>query len=210
MGLTQQFIDWILPYLSIYIIPISLVSGFFGGEQALIVLSILSGQGLMSFWVLYVFFTIGILLSNMGFYFLGTLGWVDSLGKYKLFRKLAKPVSSLLKKTMEKSYFMTLLLSKLMYGTRTVTLMYFGRTRVPFLKFNLYNLIISPSILFVYAGAGWLTGRGIVNLVDGLNNVRIWISVLVVAIIVLILIRMLVHKIITQILNNNMKNTSKK
>lgn len=96
------------------------------------------------------------------------------LQRFKNFRKYERIMSRTLKRTRnpEKLIF----ISKLIYGTRVVTVILLGRYKlVKFRKFVLYDTLALAMIAFIVLGVGWHFGYVVANYV---NNIFIYFAII--------------------------------
>ena len=181
---------------------ISFVGAILGGEETLILLSILAAQGFLNVWYLLIFFYLGILVSDSIWYFLGKLNLLHWLINKKIISKAFLYWDNLLNRATKKSDFQALFFTKFLYGTRIPTLMYLSKERLTFKSFFVYNIITNliwvPIILLI----GLSAGKGISLAANIQNNLTLYLF--------LIGITLIIFTILTRILAGLLRRWLKK
>ena len=176
--------DWIrtsiLPILPApFLLP--LVGAIIGGEETILVISILSAEGLISFWTVLVFSFLGTLISDIIWFFAGDL--VVKLERWRLFSKNFEEIAEIIRKISGRNHFRALLMTKFFYGTRILTLFHVRRDGFPFLKFVPANALVVAIWTAVIVPFGWLAGKGLLNL-GILNSIEGFIGIILLVIVV--------------------------
>lgn len=171
MGLTIDFgLSFLAhPYLITFLVAVFL-------EEAIIFFSFLSGSGFMPFYAVYIFGILGVIIGDICWYLIGRSSFVaflrEKCKRLKYVRHQYHRTSNLVHKIAENRMFLSLLLSKFVFGSRIFMMLYFGAKKAKFSKYILYDaisIIIWTSIL---APIGWLAGRGIVSSFDFISRIR--------------------------------------
>lgn len=167
-------------------ILVSYFTAFFS-EELIILLAVISGRGLIPFYILFIFSILGALTIETIFYLIGgsRLGLV--------FKKRFINHEPNIEK---KRYFFYILLSKFIYGTRMASSLYFGMHKMPYKKFLLYNLISSFLWSIIMLPAAYFAGKGfdhILRISRGIEKLGFFILI---AIIIAFVINHIVRKIL--------------
>lgn len=157
----MDVITQILLFFGNNIPAVSFAGAIIGGEETLVLLSILSAKGFLNIWTVLVFFYFGIVVSDMLWYYIGKSKLFTLLIKIRLLSAAYDYWGKLLDKATAKSDFQALLITKFLYGFRLPTIMYLARERLTIGSFLKYALFTN----FIWVGAisaiGWLAGKGI-------------------------------------------------
>lgn len=128
-----------------------------GGQELILPLAFLVGQGLWSLPHLFVIAFIATILVDLMWFTLARLGrkwpWLQKIthkdGNIKKFvQKLSKHEAGLL------------LVTKFLYGTRVVSVLYLSLDGLKMLRFLLLNMLVTLPWLSIIIAVGWLAGRG--------------------------------------------------
>ena len=174
------------PYLS------TLIAAFFS-EELLVFLSILSGRGMINFWIVYFFSIIGLLIFDSVIFALGKTG----LGRHieeRFFPKRKMEEKIRFANTKKRLFY--LIVTKFVWGTRIPSLFYFSASGMHYSKFVKYNLIS----LFIWASimltSGWFAGKGFHKLLNLTQGFEKFIAILFLAVIIFFLVNQIVRKIL--------------
>ncbi|MEX0931159.1 MAG: VTT domain-containing protein [Candidatus Paceibacterota bacterium] len=157
-----------LPMVGKFPFLIPLVGSFLGGQETILVIAALSVTNVLSFSTVLIFSYIGTLLSEIIWFQIGKhcMGWFEK--KEKIQKGLAR-VDELYKEKFGQKPFAVLLIAKFLYGTRIVTLLYFGRSGIPFSLFLKYNGLATFVWVLPIAAAGYFVGLGAKNVTNTLD-----------------------------------------
>ena len=192
------FVVDVLLFFATNAIVISLVSGFLGGEEIILFLSFLSGQGTLPFWILFVFAYIGTIASNILWYFAGKTIIIDKIVHWKKIRKTYEKIVHLIDKSKKRNEILALFVTKVIYGTRIITIMLLSKKGMSFLQFVIYSSTATLVWYIIVIPIGWLAGRGFTFLFEILENLQLAIAFIVSAIVVFYIIRVAVHNYIVK------------
>ncbi|MFA5793187.1 MAG: VTT domain-containing protein [Candidatus Gracilibacteria bacterium] len=134
------------------------VLSFIAGEEVMIPLAFLVGQGLWDLPTLFITFYVSTFLSDIAWFLFGKYAFKKAtffkkfLSKYQRMKLFISNIS--------KNKFRLLLTTKFLYGTRIFTIMYTGTEGTSLPKFMGMNAIVIAVWLPVIVGLGWLAGRG--------------------------------------------------
>ncbi len=169
----------ILPILPApFLLP--LFGAIIGGEETIILIAMLSSEGLISFWTVFVFSFLGTLISDI-FWFLGG-DLVVKLERWRLFSKNFEEMAEIIRKISGRSHFRALLITKFFYGTRLLTLFHVRRDGFPLWEFIPANALVVLIWTSAIVPFGWLAGKGVVSLgilenVEGLIGIVLLIVI---------------------------------
>lgn len=173
-----------LAILYAYEFPALFFGGFFFGETVIIPAAFLAGQDILSltevFWVTY----LGTIIADTLWFFAG-----PPLFRFAhRFEWIAKRSESVLMKV-ETLYanqpFRALLVSKFVYGTRILTIIYLSFRKISAVRFLVVNLLGTFVWLLAIVAIGWLAGKSIINLIPVLSDLK-YVLLIIVALIVII------------------------
>jgi len=187
-------------------IAICFFGAFFFGAETIIILGILSAQGLVKFWIVYVFCALGMFSADSMWFFVGKIKAFGKLKRFKFIKKSYKKTSELIEKISKKRIFLLLTLLKFVYGIAIPIIMYLGRKKkISYSRFALYNCLIIMPWTAMLAGLGWLAGKGYIFAVKISENIYFGMFILA---IIFVLIHVLT-KSIRKILKNEFFKSNK-
>src|SRR3989344_6112655 len=159
---------------------------FFGvsvfSETIIIPGSFIAGQGIWAvdsvFWIAY----LGTVISDMAWFFVG-----PSIFRFAhRFERITKRSEAVMKR-LDTLYagrpFRVLLMSKFIYGTRILTIIYLSLEKISAVKFLVSNLLGTFVWLSAVVAVGWLAGRSIINLMPMLSDVKYAILIIVILVV---------------------------
>ncbi len=195
-------INFILQFFAVYPAIICFLGGIFGGEETIFILSILAVQNNINFLIIIFFSYLGILVSDIIWFFLGRTKLFNWLIKRKIFSKVYYHFDKTLDKVTKGNDFKALLFTKFLYGLRIITIMYLARERMKFKQFLKYSLIIVGIWTIVVCSLGFAAGQGVKIALIISNNLTLTLILFGITIILFnILIRILseeVKKLLTK------------
>ncbi|MFA5856236.1 MAG: hypothetical protein WC867_02690 [Candidatus Pacearchaeota archaeon] len=158
MGFIESFVS----IITIYPKLATTVLTFLFGDEVVYFLAFLSGQGLISIWVVLIFSLIGNGSCDIFWYTVARSKYL-----YKIKNFLIKKNKSRLKKEIllfnkvltKKKMFFTLLVSKFFYGTRLLAIFYIEKKEKSFKKIILINTIANATWLIIMVPFIWLLGN---------------------------------------------------
>jgi membrane protein DedA with SNARE-associated domain len=158
---TMDWANQIILFLGSYTPIISFLGAIIGGEETLLLLSILAAQDSINIFLVVFFFYIGIMVADTLWYLLGKTKFFDWFVQRKIISKAYGHGSRLLDQITKGSDFRALFSTKFLYGLRIVVLVHMGKKGLTMKKFFKYNLIIDAIWTIVIAAVGWSAGKGI-------------------------------------------------
>lgn len=171
----MSLINQILLFFGSYTPLVSFLGAIIGGEETLILLSILSSNGYLTAWVVLLFFYLGILVSDTIWFFLGKSKLFDWFVKRKIISRVYLRWDKLLTKATKGSSFHALFITKFLYGFRIPTIMYLGREKVKVKSFLFDSAIIDFIWTLVVFAIGWFAGKGILLATDLSKNIVLYL-----------------------------------
>jgi len=178
----------ILQFFGMYPSLISFLGGVLGGEETIILLSVIAAHGYMNIWTVIIFCYLGILASDTVWYYIGKsslFGWfVKRKGVSKAYYHLDRALD---RATMGND-FQALLATKFLYGFRIITIMYLSRERMNLIKFVFYSAIVDAIWISVVSSIGWFSGKGIKFALLVSNNLIVSFALLGIVLIVFVIL----------------------
>ena len=170
-----------------------MVGAFFGGDGIILFLSSLSGQGVINFWTIILFCSLGTIASDVMWFFIGRTRLADKVISHKQFNRGYSKIERILAKY-GRSDFLLLLIVKFIYGIRIITIVYFSRERKSFPRFVNYNSIAVLVITVFVSFLGWMAGKGIRSYVDIYENFRTAIKIIVLILVLFFILKSVIKK----------------
>jgi len=193
-------IENIILFFSGYPFTISYFGAFLGGEETILVLSFLSGQGIIPAWIVFLACTLGTMSSDIFWYFLGKSKAIDWILRRKYFSSGYAKVNWAYDRLTRYNTIGALLMGKFLYGTRILTIFYLSRGKMNLKRFCGYNALIVLIWSAVIVPIGWLAGRGFSLFLDILKDFQFIVGIIIILVILVYVIhkalnRWMVHKI---------------
>jgi membrane protein DedA with SNARE-associated domain len=185
--------SFLLPFISSHLPLVCIVGAYFGGDAFLLFLSSLAGQGLIHFWTVILFFSLGTISSDVMWFFIGRTRLADKLISHKQLNKGYSRIERILARY-GRNDFLLLFIVKFIYGIRIITIVYFSRERKNFGRFIGFNSIAVVAITIFVSFLGWMAGQGIRTYVDIYENFRSAIKIIVVVLVLFFILKALVNK----------------
>ena len=170
-----------------------LVGSLFFSETLVIPASILSVQGVWLPIEIFIYVLIGTVIKD-SIWFVGgrrAFSFVERWDRlHEGLDRFEKRSANVLKHPLR-----VLLFYKLVYGTRTATILYLARSSsVKLWQFVIFNAIGSAIWLIIAITIGRLAGMGIVNLIPALENVQMMLGAIVLGFITLATLRVIIRR----------------
>ncbi|HLC32123.1 MAG TPA: hypothetical protein VJK51_05640 [Candidatus Nanoarchaeia archaeon] len=179
---------------------VSYVAGLLG-EELLLFLAVLSGQGAFSFWIVFFFGFLGVLTHDTLFYFLGKTRVIHAAGKNISTGRSGKALARFFKRFSPRHYFVPLLISKFFYGIRVGFILYLSHREQSFWRYIRYNTSATFLWFSLMLPLAWLAGRGLTAAFRVVHGIEKILSVLVVGIIVLFIVHRFIRYVVSKIFN---------
>ncbi|PIZ50586.1 hypothetical protein COY27_06600 [Candidatus Woesearchaeota archaeon CG_4_10_14_0_2_um_filter_33_13] len=191
MSLVTTILSFFLQYTPL----LSFLGAIIGGEETLILLSILASQGHLLVWTVFIFFYMGIITSDLLWYFIGRTKLFDWMIKRKYISKVYLRWDKLLNRATKGNNFQALLITKFLYGLRLPTIMYLARERMHFKSFLFYTIIVNFIWTSIIMMIGWSAGKGISLATDLSNNLILYLVLIGITMLVFTLLIKFLSKI---------------
>ncbi|MDO8467496.1 MAG: hypothetical protein Q7S56_00935 [Nanoarchaeota archaeon] len=151
------------------------LSSFFAGfisEETLVLAAFMSGnQNLFPFWMVFVFGILGLYVFDL-LWFIFSKSHIIKMKFIKQLPKKNKSFTKIVHSIAGENIFLTLLLSKFIYGARQISMTY-ASSSISLKKFLLYDVVSLILWGAVMLSLGWFAGRGILismNTLKGLEK----------------------------------------
>mgnify|MGYP001615169866 CR=1 FL=1 len=164
------------------------VSSFFS-EELIVFLAILSGKGMINFWIVFFTSIFGLLCFDFLCFLIGRSRFGDYVWK-RFLSKYHKDVAGVNKKRT----FFYFLITKFIYGTRLISLFYYGIRKLSYRRFFVYDFVSLVFWACILLPAGWLAGKGfdmLLNFTKGAE--KLFAFVLITFILIYVIHRMAVR-----------------
>lgn len=156
MALLYHLIDNLYQYIPLVIFLGSTIIG----EEAIILFTILAGQGIIPLeWVI-IIGILGIILTDQIIFAIGKSSLTNRIKKWKLFSKEEKKRKTLLNHLKSANPLTILFATKFLYGLRYGSVLYLSMHGLSWRKFSLYSLISALAWAGIITPLAWLAGRG--------------------------------------------------
>ncbi len=156
----------VLPYS--FLLPF--LGAFFGGEETIILISMLSATGAIGFQEVLFFVFLGTMLSDACWFLIGRR-FLVYLGKRPRMNERFTMIAAFINRLTGRSHMLAMLVTKFLYGTRIIMLFYLGREKLSFPRFLSYNAVVTAIWTLAICWIGWLAGRGVINIIDTFDSV---------------------------------------
>ena len=172
-----------LAILFAYKFPALFFGGFFLGETVIIPAAFLAGQNILSlsevFWLTF----LGTVSADVLWFLVGPFLWKVA-HRFETISTKSEAVLKRLDELYANQPLRALLVSKFVFGTRFLTVIYLSFERVSALRFLVMNFLSTLLWLTTIAALGWLAGESIINLLPIISDVKyafLFIVLLVIA-----------------------------
>jgi len=171
-----------LAILFAYKFPALFFGGFFLGETVIIPAAFLAGQNNLSlsevFWLTF----LGTVSADVLWFLVGPFLWKVA-HRFETISTKSEAVLKRLDELYANQPFRALLVSKFIYGTRFLTVIYLSLERVSAIRFLVMNFLSTLLWLITIVAIGWLAGKSIVNLLPIISDVKYALLLIVLLII---------------------------
>ncbi|MBS3091560.1 VTT domain-containing protein [Candidatus Pacearchaeota archaeon] len=159
------------------------LAALLGGEELLIFFSILSGHGLLSIWAVAVIGFLGILISDIFWFFIARTKTFERLKNKSKRYALYKHATNIIKKFSHENDFLYLLFTKFLYGLRIISVLRVSRRKKSFWMFLLLDALAILIWSAIMLSLGWFIGNTFftaINIFEDLHKIALLaISVIV-------------------------------
>ena len=157
-------------------------ASFFAGfvsEEALLFISFLSGQGDIPFGIIVFFGFLGIVMHDLLFYFIPRTQWVRQFIARLERSRHHSHIIHVIETIGRGSYFLPLLLSKVVYGTRIPLLVYASTREKSPARFLFLNGLAVACWCAILLPLGWLAGQGFSKLFSIVKGIEMLLGIIV-------------------------------
>ncbi len=173
------YVEWLHAFIINY--PafqyiIVLLGAAFGGEVVMIALSFLAAQGLFSLLPFCLTSFVGLLSSDVLWFWLGKTEKGSKFFSYRFLRSTVAVITEAVERVSQGNNFVALLLANFMLASRIVIIMYVSRLRVSFLRFLSYEVIAGTLWLISVISIGFISGLGFSQLAELFQNLYVAIG----------------------------------
>jgi membrane protein DedA with SNARE-associated domain len=193
-----SFIEFILGLVKTHAYTASFVGAMFGGEETIIVITMLAAGGIVSLWSVFIFSFLGTIISDSIWFYAGKTSIFNKMITHRFFAGGYNKLTNVMDATFHGNRFLALLTTKFLYGTRVVTIMYISREKIPFLRFTVYNALTTAIWLPIVLAIGWFAGKGFGILLNITKNVQVIIISIIAFVAVFYLLRVWINKLIAR------------
>ncbi len=192
----QAVISWLQVHMP-YTFFIPLLGAFFGGEETILIIAMLSATGALSFQEVLMFSFLGTMLSDFCWF---------QFGKYAMERLERRPniknkfvmVADFIRTVARGRTFIALLITKFLYGTRIIMIFYLSKIQLSFRQFFIYNSIVTAIWSIAVCALGYYAGKGVMGLLDAYHNLAYSLSIVAAVILVIYILRIWLNRILVE------------
>ncbi|MFH1451968.1 MAG: VTT domain-containing protein [archaeon] len=193
-----MFEEKLLLFLTGFPWLICLVATFIGGEETIMFLSALAGQGVFAIYIVLIFSFVGIMISDFMWFFIGKIEGLNYFKRYEVVSKNYSRAKKFISKHTGDNEFFILLSTKFFYGIRVVALAYVGRKKMKFSKFLFYNSIVNIVWILTFAIVGFFAGKGISMFLNIYENVSFLLVLFFGILVFLYVIKNIIKRLISR------------
>ena len=183
----------VLQFIESYAPLVCLVGAYFGGDALIIFISSLSGQGLVGYWTIVLFCSLGTTSADVMWYFLGRTRLASKIISSRQLAAGYAKIERIFSKY-GRNDFLLLLIVKFVYGIRVITIVYFSRERRRLGRFLAFDSFAVVVITIFVTTLGWLAGKGISTYVNIYEDFRDVVKIIVIVLVAFFILRALVNK----------------
>ncbi|MEK6895623.1 MAG: hypothetical protein AABX48_03815 [Nanoarchaeota archaeon] len=166
----MTFLSIILEILHANPLLSSFLAGFIS-EETLILAAFMSGnQNLFPFWKVFVFGILGLYVFDL-LWFIFSKSHIIKMKFVKRLSKKNKSFTKIVHSVAGENIFLTLILSKFIYGTRQISMTYLS-AQISYKRFYLYDLLSLTIWGSIILSLSWLAGRGILISMNTLKDLE--------------------------------------
>lgn len=167
-----------------------LAGSLIGGEETIILITILSvTTHIPPLWTVVLFSFLGTYLKDNCIFLLGSR-LINHLEKRKGIQTKMEVIARFLRRVTRDNLFLTLLISKFLYGTRILAILHLSKQRMTQSQFLFYNAAVTGLWIIVVCTLGALAGYGVLDLMGLFGNLSSVVSVLVALALLITLLRL--------------------
>ena len=178
----MDFSTTTLALLQTYHFPIVFLGGVFFGETVIVPAAFLAGEGLLSVTLVSIAAYLGTIISDMAWFYVGPPLFAYAHRFQKISEK-SEVVLARIQDIYADRPMRALVVSKFVFGTRILTIIYLSTKKISVFRFLSVNLVSTFLWLVAVVAIGFLAGKSIVNLLPFLSDVKYILLILVILVI---------------------------
>lgn len=168
------FIEFLIKFISSYDFLISFIAALFTREESALILSFLTSQGIVNFYTFFLFFYVGVLTSDLvTFLVIARSKFFGRILKYFKRKEKFREINEGVNKFTRKNLFLSMVLGKFLYGTRTLILLKLGRKKSNFPRIFYYDILLTFIWLSIISTIGWFAGKQFNLIIETFENIRL-------------------------------------
>ncbi|MEK6908616.1 MAG: VTT domain-containing protein [Nanoarchaeota archaeon] len=171
----------------------TLLSTLIFGEEVVVILGFVSGLGMLSLWILFVFGFIGTFLSDLLWFVVGKTAFREKKIHGKMHTKYHRFMHHV-NKIASNNMFFALFITRFFYFFRLFAIVHLSRLGMPYRKFMIYEIPIIIIWLIIFVAIGWFFGNTALQYLDIFGNMQKVIGVIILILLVFLLIKSVVRK----------------
>lgn len=192
----QAVVGWLQVHAP-YTFFIPLLGAFFGGEETILVISMLTATGALSFTEVVAFSFLGTMLSDVCWFQFGRYA-MERLERRPNMKNKFMMVADFIRRVARGKTFVALLITKFLYGTRIIMIFYLGKIDLSLRKFLLYNSIVTGIWSVVICTLGYFAGKGLLELLDAYHNLAYSVSIVAGVVLCVYALRIWLNRILVK------------
>jgi membrane protein DedA with SNARE-associated domain len=170
----MQLLEWLVSIFEAHKILVSILGSFLIGEEYVLFASVMSGRGIIPIWEVILIGIIGMIILDSLWFLAARTKWATYILKFERRNSDAKERESFVEtigNKLAKTHPLTFLsLSKFIYGTRVISIIYASIRGEKFWNFVKYDLIAIGIWCAVMSPLGWIAGRGSTFLLEAAKS----------------------------------------
>ncbi len=175
-----------------YLLPF--FGAIIGGEETILLIAALAADGgALTFLEVFIFSFIGTLASDT-FWFLFGLRFASWIEARPRMHKRLEAVEGFVHRFTRGQYFLALMVTKFLYGTRIAMIFFLANKRMTFRQFSAQNFVVTLIWSTVVCSIGWLAGKGISSVERAFGSLTIALSAIVFILVVVYVVRIWLNR----------------
>lgn len=171
--ITGEGIVAIAAHATEYSFLIAIIAPVVGGELAILGLAFFAGQGILPLWDIIIGGFLGMYLLDAFWFGVPQSRWGEKFREKGRESKNYRALEAKIEKFSHKSDIMILFISKVLVGTRILTLIYLSMRKVSFRRFLKYNLVATFPWAVMLGYIGWFAGLGYYSVEKANHNLTV-------------------------------------
>jgi membrane protein DedA with SNARE-associated domain len=192
-----MWLETILPSVVSYIPLLCFFGSWFGGEAAIIILSVFSSQGYYNIFLIFLFCYFGSMAGDIFWFFMGRAKFLSKLKKKRIVHKRYLRVRNTIDRLVGRNHVMLIITMKFVYGFRVLMLMYLGR-RMKFKRFILFDSMVSFVWIALITLVGWFAGKGIGWILKTYHSLQLVVLVLFCACLTFYIFKVVLGRVVSK------------